>query len=94
MQAIRDFFLCLGTLLKAFNAAIITLVPKCIQPQRVSDYIPISCCNTFSKFILKILANGLKHYLPSLISKTNVHLWKEERSWIISCLLRNLSKLS
>lgn len=91
MQAVQEFFES-NHLLKAFNATLITLVPKCVQPTKVSDYRPIFCCNTFYKFIAKILANRLKSCLPSLISKNQsaLLLWRGVESWITSCLPKSL----
>lgn len=37
--------------------------------EKVTDFRPISCCNIIDKCISKILANRMRKYLPSLISK-------------------------
>lgn len=69
VEAIQEFFET-GQLLKEINCTLITLVPKCQQPIRVTDYRPISCCNIIYKCISKLLANRLKVCLPSIISKS------------------------
>lgn len=57
-----------GEILKEFNATAISLVPKVQNPTRVSEFMPISCCNTIYKCIAKILADRLKITLHTLIS--------------------------
>jgi hypothetical protein len=64
--AIKNFFKS-GKLLKIANATIVALVPKVPNPTMVSDFRPISCCNTIYKCIAKILAKRLQSVLPVLI---------------------------
>jgi hypothetical protein len=52
------------------NATNIALIPKVKNLVSVSNYRPISLCNVFYKVISKVLANGLKKILPSIISPT------------------------
>lgn len=54
---------------KELNQTIITLIPKTPNPERLDHYRPISLCNFAYKIILKILANRLKPWLETLISK-------------------------
>jgi hypothetical protein len=54
--------------LKSVNATIITLVPKKVNPSKMGDFRPISCCNLIYKCITKILANRLVSCLGALIS--------------------------
>lgn len=58
-DAVMSFFTS-SLLLKEFNATVIALVPKVENPNRVSDFRPISCYNTLYKCIAKILANRIK----------------------------------
>lgn len=51
----------------ATNSTILTLVPKHSGASTISDYHPISCCNTLYKLISKILVQRLKPLLPDLI---------------------------
>ncbi|GJT87228.1 RNA-directed DNA polymerase, eukaryota, reverse transcriptase zinc-binding domain protein [Tanacetum coccineum] len=50
------------------NATLITLVPKTQQPNRVSDYRPIACCNVIYKCISKIITNRLQGCLEKLMN--------------------------
>ncbi|XP_062089424.1 uncharacterized protein LOC133795956 [Humulus lupulus] len=59
-----------GKLLKELNATIITLIPKVVCPEHVSDFQPISCCNTLYKVISKLLYSRLREVLHSLVAET------------------------
>ncbi len=50
------------------NSTIITLVPKKYNADKMKDFGPISCCNTFYECITKVIANILKKVLPMVIS--------------------------
>ena len=65
-DAIADFFQC-GRLLKEANNTILSLIPKTANLSSLSDYRPISCCNTVYKCIAKILARRMAQVLPSVI---------------------------
>jgi hypothetical protein len=54
-------------ILKEMNATSISLIPKVDNPTRLTDFRPISCCNTVYKCIAKILARRIKAVLPSLV---------------------------
>ena len=58
-----------GILPKPINHTLITLVLKLDNPELVSDFRPISLCNVLYKIYCKVLANRLKKFLPSLITK-------------------------
>ncbi|XP_016731768.1 uncharacterized protein [Gossypium hirsutum] len=57
-------------LLTAFNATIITLVPKCENSSHIKEFRPISCCSSVYKCISKVFVNRITRYLPELISKS------------------------
>ncbi|XP_017647942.1 uncharacterized protein LOC108488155 [Gossypium arboreum] len=57
-------------LLTAFNATIITLVPKCENSSHIKEFGPISCCSSVYKCISKVFVNRITRYLPELISKS------------------------
>ncbi|XP_048502962.1 uncharacterized protein LOC125498737 [Beta vulgaris subsp. vulgaris] len=66
-EAVLEFFQT-GRLLKQVNATTLCLVPKCDQPNDVSQFRPIACCNVLYKIISKMLCARLKKILPTLIS--------------------------
>ena len=51
------------------NKTNISLIPKTNQPTKMTEFRPISLCNTTYKIISKVLANRLKDILPNIISK-------------------------
>ena len=59
-----------GSLLKSINHTFITLIPKVKNPERVSEFRPISLCNVIYKIISKVIANRLKPLLNDIISET------------------------
>ena len=58
------------SILKSINHTFITLIPKVQNPEKVTNFRPISLCNVIYKIISKVLANRLKPMLHSIISKT------------------------
>lgn len=65
-RAILNFFET-GFLPTSTNATILILVPKRLGASSITDYRPISCCNTTYKAISKILVKWLKFFLPEVI---------------------------
>ena len=59
INAVRSFFQT-RRMLKEMNATSISLIPKVANPTRLTDFRPISCCNTVYKCIAKILAGRIK----------------------------------
>lgn len=54
-------------MLKELNTTIITLIPKTKCPKNVSEFRPISCCNTLYKCVTKVICGRLRRILPGLI---------------------------
>ena len=50
------------------NQTLITLIPKCRSPESLSNYWPISLCNTIYKIVTKIIVNWIRPFLSGLIS--------------------------
>ena len=72
MDVPRVVLSCLNStsILRSINHTFITLIPKVQNPERVSDFRPISLCNVIYKIISKAIANHLKPLLNSIISET------------------------
>lgn len=68
IAAVQEFFR-EGRLLKQWNNALISLVPKADHAPGVSDYRPISCCNVFYKVIAKVLACRLSKVMGYLVDE-------------------------
>ena len=60
----------LGSFAQSLNNTFITLIPKVKSPTLVSEFCPISLCNTLYKILFKVVANRLKRILPNLISES------------------------
>ena len=69
IAAIQEF-LTSGKLLRSWNTAAITLIPKVPCPSHPGDYRPISCCHTLYNCISKLICARLRQVLGSLISST------------------------
>lgn len=58
-----------GHILRDMNRKFIVLIPKVSQSTQVTQYRPISLCNTMYKIITKIMVNRMKIVLLHLISE-------------------------
>ncbi|GER31074.1 RNA-directed DNA polymerase-like protein [Striga asiatica] len=68
-RAIKSFFIT-GHLLENWKHTIITLIPKCLYPENLTNYRPISLCGVLYKIVAKMLAERLKPCLDSCISQS------------------------
>ena len=48
----------------------ICLIPKTKNPQKITEYHPISLCNVTYRILAKVLANRLKKVLPIVINES------------------------
>ncbi|GJT52972.1 RNA-directed DNA polymerase, eukaryota, reverse transcriptase zinc-binding domain protein [Tanacetum coccineum] len=64
--AVKEFFRN-GKLLGEINATIIAFIPKVNNPNKVSEFKPIACCNVLYKCICKILTNRIKSGLDKIV---------------------------
>ncbi|CAN1820450.1 LINE-1 retrotransposable element ORF2 protein [Linum perenne] len=54
---------------EGWNDTHVVIIPKVPNPETVSQFRPISCCNFRYKIISKIMATRLKEWLPNIISE-------------------------
>ena len=66
-MAIKKFFQ-KKKLLGESNETLVTLLPKVPNPNKVTEFRPIACCNVVYKCIIKIISNRLKHGLKRLVN--------------------------
>ncbi|KAL5740040.1 hypothetical protein ACOSQ2_029220 [Xanthoceras sorbifolium] len=57
-----------GCSVEEFNATNVVLIPKVKNPERMTDFRPISLCSVIYKTVSKVMANRLKEILPHIIS--------------------------
>ncbi|KAL5781686.1 hypothetical protein ACOSP7_006715 [Xanthoceras sorbifolium] len=57
-----------GCSIEEFNATNVVLIPKVKNPERMTDFRPISLCSVIYKTVSKVMANRLKEILPNIIS--------------------------
>ena len=60
----------LGQLLWSIDHTHIILIPKVKNPERVTEFRPISLCNVIYKIVSKVLANRLKTIISHIISES------------------------
>ena len=55
-------------MLNYLDRTLITLIPKCRNPESLSNYQPISLCNTVYKVVTKMIVAQIQPMLSNLIS--------------------------
>ena len=59
-----------GIFPRGLNETYICLIPKVKNPQKITEFRPISLCNVLYKIIAKVLANRLKRVLALVIDES------------------------
>ena len=57
-----------GRVPEYLNRTLISLIPKCLGPETLSQFRPISLCNTVYKIVTKILVSRLRPIIGNLVS--------------------------
>ena len=57
-----------GKIPNYLNRTLITLIPKCLNPESLGNYRPISLCNSIDKVVSKIIVAQIRPKLPKLVS--------------------------
>ena len=57
-----------GIMPEYLNKTLITLIPKCKNPESFYNYRPISLCNTIYKMVTKIIVVRIRPFLSKLVS--------------------------
>ena len=81
----------LGRILDYLNQTIITLIPKCQNPETFNHYRPINLCNTVYKIVTKIIVARLRPLLPGLVSPLQTAFVPVKKGLIMPLLCWRLS---
>lgn len=57
--------------IKDVNGTLITLIPNCDDPERVSQFRPIALCNFIYKVITKVIALRLRSIMPYIVNQSS-----------------------
>ncbi|KAL4377242.1 hypothetical protein GQ457_02G011350 [Hibiscus cannabinus] len=68
INAVNSFFVT-SSMLPAFNATALILVPKVPNANKAKDFRPISCCSVFYKTVTRIMVTRLASYFPDMVAK-------------------------
>ena len=71
ISAVKSFFTT-SVLPRQVNATVISLIPKVSGADKLSDFRPISLCNTVYKVISKIIASRLQDLTPDIVQRNQV----------------------
>ena len=66
-EEIKEIFM-RGVVSSYLNETLIALIPKCQNPESLSNYRPFNLCNLIYKVISKIIVARIRPHLSSLIS--------------------------
>lgn len=71
VKAVQSFFIT-GHLPRNFNATAITLIPKVVGADKLSQFRPVSCCTTIYKIIARLLKQKLKLFISDAVQGNQV----------------------
>ncbi|CAA7042276.1 unnamed protein product [Microthlaspi erraticum] len=71
VAAVKEFFTS-SVMLRHVNATVISLIPKVPGAETLSNFRPISLCNTVYKVISRILSSRLKILTPEVVQRNQV----------------------
>lgn len=67
ITAVQSFFM-FSFFPRSTNATLLSLAPRTLSAEKMSDFRPIACCNVlYNKIISRIMAKRLKAFLPQAI---------------------------
>lgn len=95
ISAVKSFFTT-SVLPRQVNATVISLIPKVPAADKLSDFRPISLCNTVYKVIFKIIASRLQELTPKIVQRNHVGFVKgrllSENALLASELVSHFNK--
>jgi hypothetical protein len=71
VNKVRQIF-SIGRIPEYLNRTLISLIPKCLGPETLSQFRPISLCNTVYKIVTKIFVSRLRPIMGNLVSPFQV----------------------
>ena len=74
------------------NETLISLIPICQNPESLSNYRPISLCNSIYKVVSKIIMAHIRPYLNNLISPVQTAFVPGRRGTVAQELFHALDK--
>jgi hypothetical protein len=66
VKEVRQIF-STGRMPEYLNRTLISLIPKCLGPETLSQFRPISLCNTVYKIVIKIIVSRLRPIMGNLV---------------------------
>ena len=75
------------------NEPLISLIPKCQNPESLSNYRPINLCNSIYKIVSKIIVGHIRPHLSKLISPVQMAFIPSHRGLIMCLSLKSCSML-